>query len=245
MSSVPAMHPTADVDPRTVQGVRPPSSLRGSGPALWIVLITAAWSLLAALGVAGIHERASHHVIFGHHGVELADVAVFALLWTVMVIAMMLPLAIDSHPADARHPRPAWLWSAIAADITVWGVFGVALLAVDGIVHRLALAAPTLSDPVLPAAVLAGAGLYQLLPVKRQFASEARRVTGPWRHTLACLGSCWALMTVLFALGAASLLWMAALTVIMVLEQHHRAGHFVAGAVGVALLGAGVAVWTL
>jgi predicted metal-binding membrane protein len=70
-------------------------------------------------------------------------------------------------------------------------------------------------------------------------------VTGPWRHTLACLGSCWALMTVLFALGAASLLWMAALTVIMVLEQHHRAGHFVAGAVGVALLGAGVAVWTL
>ena len=49
-------------------------------------------------------------------------------------------------------------------------------------------------------------------------------------------------MTVLFAFGAASLLWMAALTVVMMLEQHHRMGQFIVRAVGVALLGAGVLV---
>ena len=90
--------------------------------------------------------------------------------------------------------------------------------------------------------MLAAAGLYQLLPVKRRFLAGARRATGPWPHTLACLGSSWALMTVLFAFGAASLLWMAALTVVMMLEQHHRTGRFVADAVGVALLGAGVLI---
>jgi predicted metal-binding membrane protein len=237
------MHPPADLDPRTVQWVQAPHFLRRSRSATGIVVATAAWVLLAALHVAGVHERASHHVIFGHHGVELADIAIFGTLWTLMVTGMMLPLALVSHPAGSpQYPRSAWLRSVIAADITIWGVFGVALLAADGIVHRLAPSAPALSDTVLPVAVLAAAGLYQLLPVKRRFVAEARRATSPWRHTLASLGSCWALMTMLFALGAASLLWMAALTVVMMLEQRHVAGQFVAGIVGVALLGAGVLV---
>jgi predicted metal-binding membrane protein len=160
-----------------------------------------------------------------------------------MVIGMMLPPALVSQAAGfRRQPRSAWLRSAIAADITTWGVFGVVLLAADGIMHRLPLSAPALSDTVLPVAVLATAGLYQLLPVKRRFVAEVRRATGPWPHTFACLGSSWALMTVLFAFGAASLLRIAALTVVMMLEQHHRTGRFVAGTVGVALLGAGVLV---
>ena len=177
-----ATHPLADLDPRTVRWVRTLGYLRGSRSATAIVLVAAAWVLLAALGAAGIHERASHHVIFGHHGVELADVAIFATVWTLIVIGMMLPPALVSHPAGSRwYPRSASLRSAIAADITVWGGFGVVLLAVDGIVHRLALSAPALSDPVLPVTVLTVGGLYQLLPTKRRFLAEARPAHGGTR----------------------------------------------------------------
>ena len=39
------------------------------------------------------------------------------------------------------------------------------------------------------------------------------------RHGLYCLGCCWALMLVLFAVGAGNLAWMAALTGVMLVEK--------------------------
>jgi predicted metal-binding membrane protein len=207
------------------------------------VIVGAAWLVLAVLSLAGVYQHASHDVIFGHDGAQLSDVAVFAVLWTLMVIAMMLPtalvaLAAGSHP----HPGPVRLPPAIAANTTVWGLFGLALLAADGIVHRVVHAAPVPADAVLPVLVLAAAGLYQLLPVKRRFQAAARRANGPWQHTLACLGSRWALMTVMFALGTGSLLWMAVLTAVMLVEQFPAWGDRAATAGGVALFGAGLLV---
>jgi predicted metal-binding membrane protein len=57
-----------------------------------------------------------------------------------------------------------------------------------------------------------------------------------------CVGCCWALMLVMFALGLSSLLWMLGLGVVMAAEKTTRAGLRLAGPVGGLLVAAGIAV---
>jgi predicted metal-binding membrane protein len=207
------------------------------------VIVGVAWAGLGGLGLAGIHEHVSHDVIFGHHGAAVADVAVFCALWTLMVIAMMLPAALVSDAAGSHSSSAtSSLLRTVAANTTVWGLFGLGLLAADGVVHRLAHSATVPVDGALPTAVLAVAGLYQLMPAKRRFQAAARRAGGAWQHTCACLGSCWALMTVMFALGTGSVIWMFVLTAVMVVEQFPRFGDRTATVGGIGLFGAGVLV---
>jgi predicted metal-binding membrane protein len=59
------------------------------------------------------------------------------------------------------------------------------------------------------------------------------------RHGLYCLGCCWALMLVLFAVGAGNLAWMAALTGVMLVEKTARRGRRLVPVVGLALLASG------
>ena len=61
-------------------------------------------------------------------------------------------------------------------------------------------------------------------------------------HGLACLGSSWALMLLMFAEGFANLWWMAALTALMVYEANGRHGLRAARFAGAVLLVAGLAV---
>ncbi len=60
---------------------------------------------------------------------------------------------------------------------------------------------------------------------------------------MACLGSYWALMTAMYALGSWNLLWMAGLTALMMLEQVNsggNGGHLAAVAAGILLTGVGL-----
>ena len=61
------------------------------------------------------------------------------------------------------------------------------------------------------------------------------------RHGISCLGCCWALMCVLFVVGVMNLIWVAALTVIVVLEKEGPAGAAVARVAGAVMILAGVA----
>jgi predicted metal-binding membrane protein len=99
------------------------------------------------------------------------------------------------------------------------------------------------------------AGAFQFTPLKdaclracRHPASfmqrHYRRGTGGGfmlgaRHGLFCVGCCWALMLVMFAAGAASLIWMAALTALMVHEKTRPSGAQTVPLTGVVLLAAG------
>ena len=56
-----------------------------------------------------------------------------------------------------------------------------------------------------------------------------------------CLGCCWALMALLFVGGAMNLLWIAALTLLVAIEKLAPKGDMIAKALGVLMIGAGVA----
>jgi predicted metal-binding membrane protein len=70
--------------------------------------------------------------------------------------------------------------------------------------------------------------------------------TGPVRlgldHGLFCVGCCWALMLVMFAVGVANLTWMVALAAVMVYEKTAPAGQRLVPVVGVGLLAVAVLV---
>jgi predicted metal-binding membrane protein len=83
--------------------------------------------------------------------------------------------------------------------------------------------------------VVLGAGLYQWLPLKRaclercqspvEFLVQHRRpgrggaLCMGARHGVYCLGCCWTLMLLLFVVGVMDLLWVVAITLIVLTEK--------------------------
>ena len=100
------------------------------------------------------------------------------------------------------------------------------------------------------------AGIYQLTPLKSACLTHCRNpidfLMSHWRtgraaalrmgahHGAYCLGCCWVLMTVLFAVGVMNLIWVAALTLFVLIEKTGPAPAFVSRLAGVALIAFGL-----
>ncbi|HEX2755689.1 MAG TPA: DUF2182 domain-containing protein [Candidatus Limnocylindrales bacterium] len=183
--------------------------------------------------------------------------------WLVMVAAMMLPASlptirqIEGVAAAFTRPRrvPASFLVAFAA---VWALFGLAAFLGDMVVHHVVDTTPWLGERpyLIEAAILALAGLYQFAPLKRRTLGECRDPGAlvsaaalargaarlGLRHGLACLGTSWALMLVMFGEGFGGLGWMVVLTAVMVDETTGRRGHRTATVAGIVLLIAALSV---
>jgi predicted metal-binding membrane protein len=110
--------------------------------------------------------------------------------------------------------------------------------------------------PWLGAVIFLVAGLYQFAPLKRACLTHCRTPLGyfltRWRngpmgavrmglhHGLFCVGCCWALMATGFAVGVMNVWWMAALSVLALVEQIVPRGQAVRRMMGAAFLGAGI-----
>jgi predicted metal-binding membrane protein len=144
----------------------------------------------------------------------------------------------------------------LAGYALVWSAFGALAFGFDVAIHTVVDASPWLSehDWLIGASLLATAGAFQFTPLKdaclracrlpAMFLTRhyARGAGGGFRlgvrHGLFCLGCCWALMLVAFAAGVASLLWMAALTALMVHEKTQPRGRRGVPVTGALLLAA-------
>jgi predicted metal-binding membrane protein len=187
-----------------------------------------------------------------------------ALMWWVMMIAMMLPSAapfvlIHARVAE-RASEPATVSAMfLAGYLAAWLAFSlVAVLA------QWALEASRLFDPAmmwsvnrwLSVALLIAAGLYQLTPIKAVCLSHCRSpilyLASHWRkghlgalrmglaHGTYCLGCCWLLMALLFVGGAMNLLWIAGLSIVVLVEKLFPWGQWFGRVLGALLLVAGV-----
>ena len=112
--------------------------------------------------------------------------------------------------------------------------------------------------PYAVAAVLVGAGAYQLTDAKRVCLRHCEAPLGflmrRWRsgyaatlrlaleHAGYCIGCCWALMAILVVAGAMSITWVLAIAVVVFAEKVLPHGWRTARFVGVSLLALGVAV---
>jgi predicted metal-binding membrane protein len=194
-------------------------------------------------------------------GALFVPAALYALSWTLMILAMMLPTTLSLFNAFDRvvsgRPDHARLLALLGAGyLAAWSVFG---LLVHGL-HALLLAGvaqvPVLAwhNWLIGVATLAGAGAFQFSQLKYQCLDKCRTplsfVISHWqgraharqafvlglRHGLFCVGCCWALMLLMFVVGAGSLGWMLVLAAAMAIEKNVAWGRRLSAPLGVALL---------
>ncbi len=225
---------------------------------LWAVA-TLCWTATTVLAVSGGHE--GHHHDAGSVPWWPAQIGTYTVTWVVMVGAMMLPTTVPMArlvaSVTARIVDPAPVLSALYASyFAVWSAFGLVAFVGDLGVGLATNRWSWLAEhPGLPlAATLALAGGFQFSrlkdrcltacrdPMSMLWRHYRRGLAGAWRlgtrHALSCLGCCWALMLLLFSVGVASIVWMLALTAVMVVEKTTRWGARMSAPVGVGLLAA-------
>ncbi|SAK96320.1 metal-binding integral membrane protein [Caballeronia calidae] len=181
--------------------------------------------------------------------------------WLLMIAAMMLPTAFPlfdtfRRMTIARDNRHALMALLIVGYATAWALFGFVAHGFDAALHRLADQSPLmLADGwLISAAIVALAGLYQFSSLKHRCLDKCRSplmfITEHWRgrsvrresfllgmsHGVFCVGCCWALMLLMFAVGTGSVGWMLALGAIMAAEKNFRWGGAIGKPLGVALI---------
>jgi predicted metal-binding membrane protein len=223
------------------------------------------WSALALQAAnVGVVDALCRALVSGQ--TSAASVALVAGMWVAMTLAMMLPSAAPmiltyAEIADtaAKKGEPVVSPFLIAAGYTVvWLGFAVAATAA-----QLALTRATLLDASLASAsglfsgaIFISAGVYQFSALKHACLTQCRNpfqffftnwATTPrgvfklgLRQGLYCLGCCWAMMLVMFAVGVMNVIWMAALGIVMTLEKIGTGKRFTY-ATGVGLIAIGVA----
>jgi predicted metal-binding membrane protein len=120
--------------------------------------------------------------------------------------------------------------------------------------HVAVLISPAMigTSPLLGGLVLIAAGIYQWTPAKHACLARCRSplafLLTEWRegargalvmgirHGFSCAGCCWLLMLLLFVVGVMNLLWIALLTVFVLLEKILPRGLWVSRASGGALI---------
>lgn len=163
-----------------------------------------------------------------------------------MIVAMMvpasMPMVVEALAADrSRLHRHRALALAFAGHSWVWTVFGLLAFTGDTLLHHLVDVWPWLAAHafLIGATTFVLAGMFQFTRWKvacldacrhprAMFVADATE--NPWstwwlsiRHGCASLGSCWALMLVMFGVGVGGLGWMVVLTGAMVSEMTIRA----------------------
>lgn len=185
----------------------------------------------------------------------------FIALWVAMMVAIMYPTAApmimmfakihDGRKARGQTFVPTWVFAG--AYILVWSATGIGAYGVAVAGDALAGESAWVMDnaPRLGGALLIGAGLYQLTPLKDICLGKCRSplsfILNSWRegqggsfrmgveHAVYCLGCCWLLFLILFPLGMMNVAVLALLTALIFAEKVLPRGRQIAYVAGAAL----------
>ncbi len=172
------------------------------------------------------------------------ELALVPPMWIAMVLAMMLPTAgpmiltyaeIADTAARKREPVVSPL-ILTAGYVTVWLCFALAAAALQMfMLTRLTMLDAGAAGVLLSGGLFVGAGIYQFSALKQACLTQCQRpfpfffanwTTEPrgvfrlgLRQGAYCLGCCWAMMLLTFAVGAMNVVWMAALGMLMTMEK--------------------------
>jgi predicted metal-binding membrane protein len=196
-------------------------------PALILIVVAAACWVVTANRMAGMDMGPA---------TELGGIGWFAGVWVTMMAAMMLPSLVPMAQAAGGSRRStasavafsagyllAWLAAGLCAYALIEGVRGL----------DLGFLAWNAGGRYLAGAVIAVAALYELTPVKDAFLRRCRDVGSVERARAGrlaalqigaqqggfCIGCCWALMAVLFAVGVMSISWMVVIAAVIAAEK--------------------------
>ena len=216
-------------------------------------------------GIIAITALAWTYLIIMPMGAQsrLLDATLMFLMWAVMMVAMMLPSAAPMLSTYARiaspreGSRPYHVWMFTAGYFVVWTAFSLAATVLQYALQSVSIISNGLrTTSIAGGVILVAAGIYQLTPLKNVCLKRCRTPIGffmtNWRdgasgafkmgleHGAFCTGCCWLLMALLFVAGVMNLAWVAALSVLVLLEKAAPFGRAIALASGVAMIAAGL-----
>jgi len=240
-------------------------ALRTPGDGRWhrlalAALVLAAWAALLTWGTSPYAGLLTHREL-ASRGLTPFRLVAFTAGWLLMTIAMMLPSTLPlvnlfGRLVSGRSDRSVLTLDFVLGYLAVWVTFGIAAFLGDAALHRAIERSWTFAGLAqwIGTAVLLVAGVYQVTPVKdmclvkcrspysflvehwrgRQAGRDAFRLG--MRHGLFCVGCCWTLMLLMFAIGGVNLGWMLALAAVMTVEKTSRWGRHLTAPVGLLLV---------
>ena len=168
------------------------------------------------------------------------------LMWTVMMVAMLLPSATPTILIYAMVNRNrkqnslAYVSTSIflSGYLIAWIAFSLVATVVNWAIHTQGLLTGMMgasTSNILGASLLIVAGIFQWTPFKYACLNHCRTPMGfimtEWKegklgaikmglkHGSYCVACCWLLMALLFVLGVMNLLWIGALAAFVLLEK--------------------------
>jgi predicted metal-binding membrane protein len=179
-------------------------------------------------------------------GTDLGGLGWFLSIWVVMMAAMMFPSVAPMVLVFARVSREragrgqaafVLTWMFVAGWLSVWATYGLVAYGVFRLIKFLdpGFLAWDEAGPYVVGGAVAAGGLYELTPLKdlclRHCRTPLHIVVHGWRegrlaalrmggeHGLYCVGCCWGLFIILFAVGVMSLFWMAVIAAVIFVEK--------------------------
>jgi predicted metal-binding membrane protein len=206
-----------------------------------LLLVAVCWWYLANMS----RDMANSSSAMGVKPWAISDFSMMFVMWTIMMIAMMVPTAMRSvliftgiSAQQERRGRPfvSGYWFA-AGYIIVWTAFSVGATVLQWGLDQAALLSPRMAlySPFIGALIFMMAGVWQMSPLKDTCLRHCRSplvflaqnfrpgkfgaVRLGLRHGLYCLGCCWLLMGLLFIGGVMNIVWIIAITIFMLVEK--------------------------
>ena len=229
------------------------------------VLIALAWLSLWAWEVSPYGRYLNHGELADIDPQGVGGILTTAILyvvgWTLMTIAMMLPttlplLNIFDRLTMGRPDHQQLMTLVVVGYLAVWIAFGIIAHIADLLLHEAFehIAWLQANAWVFGAGPLLLAGVFQFTPLKHRCLDKCRTplsfVMQRWRgsrerthafllgvqHGAFCVGCCWALMFLMFAVGTGNVGWMLVLGAVMAVEKNLPRGRMLSAPLGSALL---------
>lgn len=229
------------------------------------ILVAIAWLTLWTWEASPYGRYLNHGELADIELKGAADVIITAVIyvvgWTLMTIAMMLPttlplLEIFNRLTIRRPDRRVLITLVVIGYLGVWLAFGVVAHIADWFLHEAVehIAWLQANAWVFGAGPLLLAGIFQFTPLKHRCLDKCRTplsfVLQRWRgsrerthafllgaaHGAFCVGCCWALMFLMFAIGTGNVGWMLILGAIMAVEKNLPWGRKLSTPLGLVLL---------
>ncbi|MCZ6564968.1 MAG: DUF2182 domain-containing protein [Gammaproteobacteria bacterium] len=173
------------------------------------------------------------------------DFILLFLMWLTMMLAMMTPTAAPmvmmfttvNKQKKVRQQPYVSTFIFLAGYLVAWAIFSIVASAIQWPLHESGLLNPMMNSRsyLMSGGILILAGLYQWTPMKNVCLEHCRTPLGflmtAWKdgnfgafkmglhHGLFCVGCCWALMAILFAVGVMNMLWVTLITIFVLVEK--------------------------
>ena len=178
-------------------------------------------------------------------GTNLGGLGWFVGVWATMMAAMMLPSVMPTTLVFARVSAEyqrrdrsfVATWVFITGYLAAWTVYGLVAYGIFQVIQSAHIHALSwhAQGPLIAGSAIIAAGVYQLSPLKRRCLrhcrSPAQSIGNDWHpgwsgaarmgfeHGAFCIGCCWGLMLILFALGVMSITWMLVVAALIFAEK--------------------------